>query len=1072
MKATGSILIVDDQLDNLRLLTQLLSEHGFVVRAAKNGHEALAYIQSSIPDIVLLDVKMPDMDGYDVCTMLKSKEGMHDVPVIFISALTEDITRGFETGGVDYITKPFKTLEVLTRVQTHIEMRQMRLSIQQQSVGLKISTEKLLLEINKSNHKEVELKIQNTLLSSLIDSQKETIIFSLDKNYCYTTFNERHRIEMKRVWSVDIKLGMSLLDCMLVPELKNLAKHSIDKALRGEVFSEIRHQPDADIYYEFNWNPIYHNKEIIGVTGFIRDITERTQAHEKLRISEEKFRNIFELSTVGKSLTNIDGKFSTNKTFCDIVGYSSEELENLKWQNITHPDDIENDEKIINSILSGEKTSVRWEKRYIHKNGNVIWVDISTTLQRDKKGNPLYFITTINDLTKRKQDEEEKSKLLNVIENSLNEIYIFDSQTLKFKYINNGALKNIGFTQEEMNHLTPLDIKPEFTEASFREFIFPLLKKEKERHIFQTIHRRKDGSTYPVEVYLQLMIIGNENLFLAVINDITERMNAEEALRVSEHRLRRFYESGLVGVIYWNMNGKITDANDKFLEMTGYTREDLATQKIDWLNMTPPEYRHLDDLSVAELKATGVNKKPFEKEYIRKDGTRIPILLAGAMLDEKHFDGVAFILDITERKQAELSLKVKQQEIEVQNEEYQQINEELTQTNEELLVAKKRAEESDRLKTAFLQNMSHEIRTPMNSIMGFSALLPDEFNNKPKLKQFSEIINQRCHDLLDIVNEILDISKIESGQLPVNFEECNINSLFNELSLFFKEHQKRFDKGHIELNVQAHCDPSGSLIITDKVKLKQILINLISNAFKFTEVGKIEAGCKLDVNHKLLFYVSDTGIGVPLEKQNFIFERFSQLQQANDRLYGGTGLGLSIVKGLIELLGGKIWIESELENLSAGKVGGTTFYFSFPYKTVVTHESYNTKEFEDFKFNGQIVLIVEDDIYNTIYLKEILSNTGLRIIHTSYGSQAIQISLTEPLNLVLMDVRLPDIDGYEATRQIKQQKPGLKIIAQTAYAAHDDKRKAFDAGCDDYISKPVKRESLLSMIQAQLGKNN
>lgn len=937
---SGNILIVDDISDSLQLLMKALIDQGYNVSSVESGQEALNLVQTQFPDLILLNVILPDINGYEVFSKLKLYNFTRDIPVLFISGLNaSDIIHVFEVGGVDYVSKPFQPTEVLARVNTHIEMHRMRLNALQQSADLKLANENLLIEIEKDYTGEESLKIQNRLLHALINSQKEVIIFSLDKNYCYTAFNERHRAEMKTIWNVDIEIGLNLLNCIATQELRDIAKQSIDKALHGETFSEIQHQPGVEIYYEFNWSPVHHNEKIIGVIAFIRDITERKKAEDNLKYSEEKFRNIFEHSTVGKSMTTIDGKVITNKTFCDMLGYSQEEIANLKWQSLTYPDDIKNDEKIVNLILSGERKSVRWEKRYIHKNGSIVWVDISTKLQHDNDGKPLYFITSIIDITKRKRDEEENSQLLTIIENSLNEIYVFDSETLRFKYINNGALSNIGFTLKEMSALTPLNIKPEFTEESFQDLIRPLLKKEKDRQIFQTVHRRKDGSFYAVEVYLQLMAIGAEKLFLSVINDITER------------------------------------------------------------------------------------------------------------------------------KQNEFLLLEKQHEVETQNEEYQQINEELVQTNEELLLAKKHAEESDRLKTAFLQNMSHEIRTPMNAIMGFAALLPEHFKDQEKLEHYSEIINQRCNDLLDIINEILDISKIESGQLPVSLEDCNLDLLLTELSLFFTEYQKRFDKHHIELIIQAHCDPSGSIIVTDKVKLKQILINLISNAFKFTEKGKIQAGCKLDENRHLIFYVSDTGIGIPPEKQNFIFERFSQLEPKNDKILTGTGLGLSIVKGLIDLLGGKIWLESELDI-------GTTFYFMFPYMVA---DKVNEPLLTDFSatpvFSGQTVLLVEDDVFNTLYLKEILSGIGLNIIHTQYGCEAVQLALNKTIDLILMDIRLPDIDGYEATRQIKQQKPDLVIIAQTAYAAHDDKRKAIDAGCDDYISKPVRRELLFAMMLAHLNKN-
>jgi len=271
-------------------------------------------------------------------------------------------------------------------------------------------------------------------------------------------------------------------------------------------------------------------------------------------------------------------------------------------------------------------------------------------------------------------------------------------------------------------------------------------------------------------------------------------------------------------------------------------------------------------------------------------------------------------------KQLTAELKEKNDEIASQNEEYRQLNEELNQTNLELIEAMERAEESDRLKTSFLQNMSHEIRTPMNAIMGFSELLVDNFDDKENLDYFTGIILQRGNDLLAIIDEILDISRIESGQLSVNIEKIDLKQLFDDLKVLFEEVQIKKNKQHIFFDLRAQCDPSKLMIETDKAKLKQIFINLIGNAFKFTESGRIEAGCEIN-NDNLLFFVSDTGVGIPKDKQQVIFERFSQLEQTTSSLYGGTGLGLSIVKGFIDCLGGKIWIESE-----QGK--GTTFYFT------------------------------------------------------------------------------------------------------------------------------------------------
>ncbi len=454
----------------------------------------------------------------------------------------------------------------------------------------------------------------------------------------------------------------------------------------------------------------------------------------------------------------------------------------------------------------------------------------------------------------------------------------------------------------------------------------------------------------------------------------------------------------------------------------------------------PPDEQERAIMNLQKTLDDGIIKN-VEYRFLKKDGSQFQGELSATLISDTKGNPISFMAttrDITERKQAE----------------------------QELIKAKEKAEESDRLKSAFLQNMSHEIRTPMNAIMGFSELLAEQYNNKTNLEKYSKIINQRCNDLLEIINDILDIAKIESGQLPLNIEECNLNDLFTELNIFFKENQQNIDKKKIRFNLQVHCDPSENTIVTDKIKLKQIFINLISNAFKFTDKGKIEAGCKYDANHKIYFYVSDTGIGIPPDKHGLIFERFSQLRHEK----GGTGLGLPIVKGLVGLLGGKIWLESELKNLHTSKAGGTTFYFSFPYKISQSmhREPVLKDEQQAYQFPNKTILVVDDDSYNATYIKEILAQTGLNIINTEYGFEAVQIANSQSPDLVLMDIRLPDMNGYEAIRQIKQHKPNIKIIAQTAYAAHEDRQKAFDAGCNDYISKPLKRGLLLSMINKHM----
>jgi CheY-like chemotaxis protein len=287
--------------------------------------------------------------------------------------------------------------------------------------------------------------------------------------------------------------------------------------------------------------------------------------------------------------------------------------------------------------------------------------------------------------------------------------------------------------------------------------------------------------------------------------------------------------------------------------------------------------------------------------------------------------------------------------------------------------------------------------------------------------------------------------------------------------LFFTEQQKRIGKQHINFRLEFNDTKTCPIIQTDKIKLKQILINLIGNAFKFTENGSIKCGCKQD-NDQLVFYVSDTGIGIPRDKHDVVFERFSQVSNTSIKNASGTGLGLAIAKGLSGLLGGNIWLESEPENLSAGKVGGTTFFFSVQYNKSgpSVHLPTTNGISKEIDHSKKTILIVDGDIFNSKYLKEILEKVPYNIITTEYGKEAVQIAISQPVDLILMDIGTTDMDGYETTKKIKQFKPQMKIIAQTEYVAEDERLKAIGSGCIDYICKPVKRELLMLLINKHL----
>lgn len=393
---------------------------------------------------------------------------------------------------------------------------------------------------------------------------------------------------------------------------------------------------------------------------------------------------------------------------------------------------------------------------------------------------------------------------------------------------------------------------------------------------------------------------------------------------------------------------------------------------------------------------------------------------------------------------------------------------ELEKANLELQLAINKAEESDRLKTAFLANMSHEIRTPMNAIIGFSLLLKDPNMSKENLDNYVDIITERGNQLLNIINDIIDISKIESGKISIHKSACNVNQLFDDLYTMFYTTKELLKKSHLELRYVKPDVFDDIIINTDATRLKQILSNLIDNAIKFTQAGFVEMGFSiLDSNgsKKIQFYIKDSGIGISQENRSMIFNRFRQIDESHTRLFGGTGIGLSISQNLAELLGGSLTVDSK-------KGEGSTFYLTLPFETVTvvnTPKQIKKSHEQNFDWNDKTILITEDNPSSFLLLKTILGKTNAHILHSGNGKDAVNLCRTNPdINAVLMDIQLPEMNGYDATRKIKQNRKDLPVIVQTAHALAEDKVKSKNAGCDDFLVKPIQRDQLFEVLSKYL----
>ena len=402
-------------------------------------------------------------------------------------------------------------------------------------------------------------------------------------------------------------------------------------------------------------------------------------------------------------------------------------------------------------------------------------------------------------------------------------------------------------------------------------------------------------------------------------------------------------------------------------------------------------------------------------------------------------------------------------------------NQEKEKQSLELIQAKKNAEESDRLKSAFLANMSHEIRTPMNGILGFSDLLKEPHLTGEMQQEYIRIIKKSGLRMLNIINDIVSISKIESGLMEANIHELNINNKIEFIYNFFKP---EIEKKGLYFSMNNALPIKEAIIRSDGEKIYSILTNLVKNAIKHTKTGTIELGYTIKNQtsfSELEVYVKDTGIGIPKDRQSAVFERFIQADISDEMAFQGAGLGLSISKSYVELLGGKIRVESII-----GK--GSTFYFTLPYNSIDLENTNdkNETDFEksaievQFKPLSLKILIVEDDEVSRVLITKMIKDDTAMLFDARTGQEAVDIVRKNPeIDLILMDIQLPIMDGFEATRQIREFNKDVVIIAQTASGLLEDKERLIGVGCNAYISKPIKKNKLLTLIHNQLeGKSN
>ena len=661
--------------------------------------------------------------------------------------------------------------------------------------------------------------------------------------------------------------------------------------------------------------------------------------------------------------------------------------------------------------------------------------------EKEKREEELVILNTVlnNQISMRNKSDlalkESNEKFSKAFQSSTYIITISRLDDGGYIEVNDSFVSISGFTRKEALSNTEIGINI-WVDKEERNSVISALLSGKDVEGKEFHFRKKNGGIITGLTSAKIIYINKQPYMISSVDDITERKKAESLLRESEQKSMSIMENSADAIFITNQHGKYIYTNKEVSVLLGYTAEEMKSKTIAELT---DQNKHEEIFQIFN-QVLNEGKSYTEIELLKKDGNYISTDLNAVLLP----DGTVYgsCRDITERKQAE----------------------------NELIKAKEKAEESDRLKSAFLTNMSHEIRTPMNGILGFAELLKEPNISGDDLHDFIQTIQISGARMLNTINSIVDISKIESGLIQIDIRETDINEKMEFTYKFFKPEVE--NKG-LQFSYKNGLPSNEAIIKTDEVKVYGILTNLVRNAIKFTYDGSIEFGYVLKSDSEpgstepgrsaeLEFFVKDTGIGIPNNQQEIIFERFRQGSESTNRGYEGSGLGLSISKSYVEMLGGRIWVESE-EGL------GSTFYFTIPYIAVSeeknTTEKVVSSENKKVQLKNLKILIVEDDEISYSLLSLMIRKISSEVLHAITGVQAIEACRNNPdLDLVLMDIRMPQMDGLEATHQIRQFNKDVIIIAQTAFAFASDKEKALEAGCNDFISKPIDRNLLMNLI--------
>lgn len=946
-------------------------------------------------------------------------------------------------------------------------------------------------DIAKHKQHEETLAKSELFHSSIYDSIEDLLfLLEVEADECYR-FNSVNNAYCK-VTGLSEEMVVGKLMSEVIPEHSlSIVKRKHRQAIKEG--STIRWEdtfdyPKGQLVGDISITPVFDGEgSCTHLIGSVHVITERKQAEEMFLKSEHILKRILDnFPGVVFWKDRQSNYLGCNQFFATVAGLKSTteivgktDLE-MPWASTEAINYIKDDMAVIESG-KGRLHIIETQHQI---DGQVIWLETNKLPLIDSSGEIIGVIGVSNDISELKKAEQElintnrelvfqneekekqaaeliitKQTYLDVFNTVSEAIYVQD-ETGTFIDINKGAEKMYGYTREELIGKNPLLVSaPGLNDIDEVQKISAKVFKSGVSARFDFWAVRKNGEIFPKEVIINKGRYFGKDVLIVTARDITlikrtekELIIAKERAEESENKYRQIFDNtfDIMSIYEVTEDGrfKVITFNAAEAKLIGNV-ENYQNRYID--DCIPPElynqFKQNYDRSILAEKLIEYEEDISFQDINKTFHTQLIPLKNG---EGRIYRIIVISRDITETK--------------LLNTQLTNQNEKLKLLNIDLTISKQKAEESDRLKSAFLANMSHEIRTPMNGILGFSELLKNTKLSGEQQTKYIEIIEKSGKRMLKIINDIVDISKIEAGLIKIYIEESNINEQIEDIYTFFKPEVEA--KG-MQLFFNNELQAEEATIKTDREKLFAILTNLVKNAIKYSNEGTIEFGYKKKGGY-LEFFLKDTGVGIPKDRQEAIFERFIKVDIEDRMAMQGAGLGLAISKAYVEILGGKIWVESE-EGI------GTTFYFTLPYNTESSKKN-STKEIEvtstiENQVKNLKILIAEDDEASEMLLSLNVSEFSKEIIKAKTGREAIEAFRDNPdIDLVLMDIQMPGLNGYEAARHIRQFNKDVVIIAQTAFGLAGDREKSLDAGCNDYISKPIKFDHLVELIKKYFNK--